>query len=152
MNSKPKNHYELLNLEKDATAEEIKNAYREIARIYHPDSNFFKDIIDDTLPPAALEVFKKITAAYQVLSDPARRAEYDETLPKPLPDWETPTEKVSTKFAGSNFAAARPGRDFKNRTFGATQPEMDPSAATAFDAVIQPRPGILKRLKRFLGL
>jgi DnaJ-class molecular chaperone len=81
-----RNHYELLGLEPGATTEAIKEAYREIARIYHPDSNFYDDIIADTGPDDSA-VFKAITAAYQVLVNEEKRRAYDDTLPKGLNDW-----------------------------------------------------------------
>lgn len=81
-----RNHYELLGLEPGASTEAIKEAYREIARIYHPDSNFYDDIIADTGPDDSA-VFKAITAAYQVLVNEEKRRAYDDTLPKGLNDW-----------------------------------------------------------------
>ena len=62
-------HYETLGVARDATAEEIKKAYRRLARQYHPDTNR-----DD---PNAEERFKQITVAYETLSDPQKRERYD---------------------------------------------------------------------------
>ncbi len=64
-----RDYYEVLNVPRDASLEEIKQAYRRLAREYHPDVRR-----DD---PQAEERFKEINEAYQVLSDPQRRAEYD---------------------------------------------------------------------------
>ena len=61
-------HYDVLGVEKTATAEEIKKAYRRMAREFHPDVNPGKD---------AEEKFKEVTHAYEVLSDPGQRANYD---------------------------------------------------------------------------
>lgn len=61
--------YELLEVERDASADEIKKSYRRIARDCHPDAN-----PDD---PEAESRFKEISAAYEVLSDPAKRERYD---------------------------------------------------------------------------
>jgi molecular chaperone DnaJ len=61
--------YKTLGVSKKASDEEIKKAYRKLARKYHPDRN-----PDD---PAAEEKFKEISAAYDVLSDPEKRKEYD---------------------------------------------------------------------------
>ena len=61
--------YEVLGVSPQATAEEIKQAYRRLARESHPDRN-----PDD---PGAEERFKELAAAYEVLSDPERRANFD---------------------------------------------------------------------------
>jgi len=63
-------YYEILGVEKTATAEEIQKAYRKLAFKYHPDKN-----PDDT---SAAEQFKRIGEAYQILSDPEKRQKYDE--------------------------------------------------------------------------
>lgn len=59
-----RDYYGMLNVAHDATAEEIKRAYRKLARELHPDVN---------PDPAAQNKFKDITAAYEVLSDPQKR-------------------------------------------------------------------------------
>jgi molecular chaperone DnaJ len=61
--------YKTLGVSKKASDEEIKKAYRKLARKYHPDRN-----PDD---PAAEEKFKEISAAHDVLGDPDKRKEYD---------------------------------------------------------------------------
>jgi molecular chaperone DnaJ len=61
--------YKTLGVSKKATDEEIKKAYRKLARKYHPDRN--------SGDAAAEEKFKEVSAAYDVLSDPAKRKEYD---------------------------------------------------------------------------
>ncbi len=61
-------HYEVLGVARDATPDEIKKAYRRLARQLHPDVNPGAD---------ASERFKLVTHAYDVLSDPDQRARYD---------------------------------------------------------------------------
>jgi molecular chaperone DnaJ len=61
--------YALLGVDRDASAEEIKRSYRRLARQLHPDAN-----PDD---PAAEARFKEVAMAYEILSDPQRRQQYD---------------------------------------------------------------------------
>jgi curved DNA-binding protein len=64
-----RNYYEILGVNRDAPADEIKRAYRQLARRYHPDVN-----------PGNVEAenrFKEINEAYEVLFDPERRGQYD---------------------------------------------------------------------------
>src|SRR3954464_2974810 len=65
-----KDFYKELGVSSDASAEEIKRAYRKLARDLHPDTN---------PDPAAADRFKAVSEAYSVLSDDAKRKEYDET-------------------------------------------------------------------------
>jgi molecular chaperone DnaJ len=60
--------YEILGVGREASNDDIKKAYRRLAREYHPDVN---------ADPAAEDRFKEITAAYEILSDPHRRQQYD---------------------------------------------------------------------------
>ena len=62
-----KDYYAILGVPRNAIPEEIKEAYRRLTKEYHPDKN---------QSPVAEERFKLIDRAYQVLSDPAKRAEY----------------------------------------------------------------------------
>ncbi|MBW4656392.1 MAG: J domain-containing protein [Kaiparowitsia implicata GSE-PSE-MK54-09C] len=65
-----RNYYQILGVAKEATPEELKRAYRRLARQYHPDMNPGNN--------TAEEKFKDIGEAYEVLSDASRRAQYDQ--------------------------------------------------------------------------
>ena len=65
-----RDYYEVLGVAKDASADDIKKAYRKLARKYHPDLN--KD------NPDAADKFKEVNEAYSVLSDEQKRAQYDQ--------------------------------------------------------------------------
>lgn len=65
-----RNYYDILGIAPTATAEEIKSAYRKLARRYHPDLNPGN--------PAAEESFKTIGEAYEILSDTEKRQQYDQ--------------------------------------------------------------------------
>ncbi len=80
MAANTKNYYEILGVDREASVKEIKKSYHELARLYHPDSNFYADIIDDKLNAEQIELFKVITSAYQTLIDPQKREQYDTTI------------------------------------------------------------------------
>jgi len=84
---KYKDYYAALGVKRDASADEIKKAYRKLAQKFHPDVS--KD-------PAGEEKFKEVAEAYQTLKDPEKRAAYDQLGAsyqagqefRPPPDWE----------------------------------------------------------------
>lgn len=63
--------YEVLGVSRDASQDDVKSAFRKLARQYHPDVNPGK--------PEAEEKFKEVNAAYSILSDPEKRARFDRT-------------------------------------------------------------------------
>ena len=95
-----RNYYEILGVDRDVEPDEIKRAYRRLARTYHPDMN-----------PGnreAEEKFKDINEAYEVLSDEERRAQYD---------------KFGNFWKQKGFAGVNKAWDFFKPKTGASQPE-----------------------------
>ena len=70
----PKNHYEILGVKRNATADQIKKAYRKLARKYHPDVS---------KEPDAEEKMRAINVAYETLSKEDKKTEYDFELDHP---------------------------------------------------------------------
>lgn len=66
------NYYHILGISSNSDQEYIKNSYRNLAKIYHPDVSKVED---------AEEIFKKINSAYETLSDPGKREKYNQTIP-----------------------------------------------------------------------
>ncbi|KAG1129933.1 hypothetical protein G6F42_004620 [Rhizopus arrhizus] len=70
-------YYQVLQIEKDASDQQIKKAYRKLALKFHPDKNSSAD---------AVEKFKDISEAYEILSDPEKRRVYDSRGSDPMHD------------------------------------------------------------------
>lgn len=92
---KYKDYYKVMGVDREASPEEIKNAYRKLARKYHPDVS---------KEPGAEEKFKELGEAYETLKDPEKRAAYDQLGShrpgqdfRPPPGWEQ-------QFGGGHFS------------------------------------------------
>jgi len=109
-----KDYYDALGIKRDATQDEVKRAYRKLARKYHPDVNKESDAEDK---------FKALGEAYEALKDPEKRAAYDQLGSdwkagqdfKPPPEWDTGFE-----FEGGGYtqADAATFSDFFETLFG----------------------------------
>src|ERR1700675_1752700 len=107
-------HYETLEVSESATQEEIKRAYRRLAKKYHPDRNKKR---------GAEEKFKEINLAYQVLGDPGRRQSYDATLR---------AAASYSAFAAGNAPPPPPPRSSSSAAGQASPPPSPPAAQGAY--------------------
>ncbi len=100
---KLRNYYQILGVSRDVSAEEIKRSFRKLARQYHPDVN--------PNNKAAEEKFKDINEAYDILSDPNKRLDYDAQLTgrtrRPGANRFT-NKRVTTTPSGRNGSPRRP--------------------------------------------
>ena len=92
-------HYQVLGVAPDADAAEIKKAYRKLVRRYHPDVSKEPDAAEKTVA---------VNLAYETLSDPERRAAYDEELARPQ----------GASFHGNPFGGGQPENGFAYRYGG----------------------------------
>lgn len=114
-----KDYYKIMGLERNASQDEVKRAYRRLARKYHPDVS---------KEPDAEARFKEVGEAYEVLKDPEKRAAYDRLLEggyrageefRPPPGWDAGFE-----FSGGGFTSADASEfsDFFESLFGGAGP------------------------------
>ena len=109
-----KDYYQVLGVARDAKVEDIKKSYRQLARKYHPDVS---------KEPDAAERMKEVNEAWAVLSDPEKRAAYDQVgrgyQPgqdfRPPPDWDAGFEFSGGKFSSDEAAGFS---DFFSELFG----------------------------------
>ena len=106
---KYQDYYQILGVNRDASAEDIKKAYRRLARKYHPDVS---------KEASAEERFKEVAEAYEVLRDPEKRAAYDQLGSnwragqefRPPPGWQSSARGPG----GSSFGGGFGGREFSD--------------------------------------
>jgi len=120
---KYKDYYAALGVERTATADQIKAAYRKLARKYHPDVSKEKD---------AEEKFKEVAEAYETLKDPEKRAAYDQLGShrpgdefRPPPDWQQSFGNAQFSFDDLDLAdlfANLAGRSGRGGQRGANAP------------------------------
>src|SRR5690554_6243309 len=107
-----KDYYRILGVSRDASQDDIKRAYRKLARKYHPDVSKEAD---------AEQRFKEVGEAYEVLKDPEKRKAYDQFGAnwkegqefRPPPGWEHGFE-----FSGGGFTDTADFSDFFEALFG----------------------------------
>ncbi|HKJ95096.1 MAG TPA: DnaJ domain-containing protein, partial [Gammaproteobacteria bacterium] len=120
-----KDYYSILGVERSASQDEIKRAYRKLARKYHPDVSKEAD---------AEQRFKEVAEAYEVLKDPEKRQAYDQLGSnwregqdfRPPPEWEFHTQGQG--FGGGDFS------DFFESLFGGAGPG-GPGGASPFEGM-----------------
>jgi curved DNA-binding protein len=109
-----KDYYKIMGLSRNSTQDEIKRAYRKLARKYHPDVSKERD---------AEAKFKELGEAYEVLKDPQKRAAYDKLGSnwkageefRPPPNWDEGFEFKGGGFTGTDAGAFS---DFFEQLFG----------------------------------
>src|SRR6201986_3176932 len=107
-----RDYYEILGVTRGADADELKRAYRKLARKYHPDVSKEKNAEDK---------FKEVQEAYEVLKDPDKRASYDQLGRdyrsgqqfRPPPDW----QQRYGQTGGQRFADVNGFSDFFSSLF-----------------------------------
>lgn len=102
-----KNYYEILGISRNSSAKDVKKAYYQLAKKYHPDTN--KD------DPNSGKKFQEVSEAYEVLSDETKRKEYD--------TWGATAEQMGMGSSGSASGAKSHDRDFNWQFKSTINPE-----------------------------
>ncbi len=127
-----KDHYEVLDIARLATIEEIKSAYHALARRFHPD-RFHQS--DPELRNRVESAFARIAQAYETLSDQSQRADYDaKRSPKPAA---TGRQKPATPAVGSNGAKQSPPGAAANRAETSFQHGLDALKRNRHDEAVR---------------
>lgn len=141
-----KGYYAILGVSEKAGYKEIRHAYRRLARKYHPDRNS---------SAFAEEMIKKINAAFEVLSDETKRAQYNrmeyDNIPEPEPAYEPPQANPEPWIANESVVA-----DFFNGPYFLEVPKgrfhiiVEPSLCMAFGSceTLAPKVFVVEKNKR----
>jgi curved DNA-binding protein CbpA len=105
VSSVPRTHYDVLEVSRESSNLEIKKAYRRLALLHHPDRN--------NGSPESTEKFQQVGEAFQCLSDPGRRRDYDASLREA--EHQLPSAN-GTPFSPRNAAAATGGSPFASQS------------------------------------
>ncbi len=144
-----RDYYKILGLERAASADQVKTAYRRLARKYHPDVSKEKN---------AEERFKEVQEAYEVLKDPEKRAAYDQLGSewqsgqqfRPPPDWGSgyefsggaerggPRRRTYRASGGEGEYAQEDFSDFFSSLFGGETPFAGGGGGARAPAIIMP--------------
>lgn len=125
-----KDYYKIMGLNQDATEKDIKLAYRRLARKYHPDISKEEN---------AEERFKEMGEAYEVLKDPAKRAEYDQYLKYRSTNSQNRSQQYSShaEHAGPyQSQGAQFNDDFFESLFGHSRYQQQPMAGQDYQGKI----------------
>ncbi|KAG9242586.1 hypothetical protein BJ878DRAFT_514716 [Calycina marina] len=103
------NHYQTLKVPPNATPAEVKKSFYTLSKLHHPDAN--------PSDPTASARFVKISTAYATLSIPAKRREYDRSLPSPKssPSYSAPPQRSGSYSSTTTPAGGRPASGLSRR-------------------------------------
>lgn len=132
---KTANHFELLGVRPGADRRAIKRAYFQLSKAFHPDRHYGQDV--GSFGPWFEGVFSAVTRAFQELSDPRRRAEYEAALQGERPRAQTTRGQTREEHAAELFARA-----CQRETAGAAEKALDLFAAAIR---VDPQPAYLRR-------
>jgi curved DNA-binding protein CbpA len=145
-----KNYYELLEVDRDASLEEIRAAYARKVRACTPLDDDGEPFDEDEISGEFQALLKVVTAAFSTLSNQEKRAEYDKLLPKPLRQWEEDELTWGRSWAAKKILSNPEGSPYAFGTFGVVKEEGTPPSA--FDLIqtssVEPeRRGLLESLR-----